>query len=124
MNLHLKARPRTNRQIIDEDDDEEERGFNELVQQLRAKNLVQKITRSNSLTALEKMDDAMVLNLAKSDIKKQMKSLFKVIDEEQKITPSSMAQRLKTIPDTEISPEHKTLLLEAFTKYFNKKQNN
>nr|QMU24855.1 PaRXLR31 [Phytophthora agathidicida] len=80
--------------------DEEERGFADVVQQLMAKNVANKMIRTNSISALEKVDDLAKLDKITAAIDDHLVSVFKFADDAN-MRPRDLAITLKKFPDVD-----------------------
>ncbi|POM77925.1 Secreted RxLR effector peptide protein [Phytophthora palmivora] len=76
--------------------DKEERGFYEVVQKLMAKNLVSKMVKSESVSALDKVDDTARLSKISTASDDHLASVFK-FSAAAKMSPDDLAIELKAI---------------------------
>ncbi|POM79278.1 Secreted RxLR effector peptide protein [Phytophthora palmivora] len=81
---------------IDEGD-KEERGIYEVVQQLMARHFVSKMLRTESFSALNKVDDLAKLKQISDATDNHLASVFKFADETKKMSPRDLAIELKTV---------------------------
>ncbi|POM72586.1 Secreted RxLR effector peptide protein [Phytophthora palmivora] len=79
------------------EDDKEERGFYEVVQKMMAKHFVDKMVRTESFSAVEKVDDLVTLNKISAEVDDQLKSVFKYAHETKKMSPKALTNEMKTI---------------------------
>ncbi|KAI9990498.1 hypothetical protein PInf_021526 [Phytophthora infestans] len=95
----------------------EERGFKEVVEEAMAKFVVDKVYRTNSFSALEKLEKTLnlpVLEKALVLADDKMKGAFKFA-EEAKMNPADMAKIVKDFPDFTDAEKMKTVL--EYTNY-------
>ncbi|POM73192.1 Secreted RxLR effector peptide protein [Phytophthora palmivora] len=77
--------------------DKEERGFYEVVQKMMAKNLVDKMVRTEPFPALDKVKDPAMASKISAAVDDHLKSVFKYAHETKKMSPKALANELKTI---------------------------
>ncbi|GMF36248.1 unnamed protein product [Phytophthora lilii] len=80
---------------------------------------VDKLTRSNSFSAIEITNDVRVLEKAGSIIEDHTKAAFTII-EKQNISPEIMTQKFLEIPDTVLSTYQKRVLFRHYNEYWKK----
>ncbi|POM75899.1 Secreted RxLR effector peptide protein [Phytophthora palmivora] len=97
--------------------DEEERGFYEVVQKMMAKNLVDKMVRTQSFSALEKVDDLAKLNKISAAADDYLASMFKFADDAN-MKPADLAIHMKGIEGADDDIIKKAV--EMYTKYLAK----
>ncbi|ETL32564.1 hypothetical protein L916_14892, partial [Phytophthora nicotianae] len=98
------------------DDDNEERGFAEVVERMMAKNLIDKLLRTHSFSALEKTNDGAVLDKALGMADDTMKSVFKFADDA-KMRPEDLAKIANNFDN--FDDALKGAALKEYTKYWN-----
>ncbi|POM77417.1 Secreted RxLR effector peptide protein [Phytophthora palmivora] len=81
--------------------DNEERGFADVVEKLMAKNLVDKMVRTQSFSALEKVDSQAKLDKLSAAADDYLTSVFKFVHEKAKMKPEDLAIQMKTFPDVD-----------------------
>ncbi|KAG2774627.1 hypothetical protein JG687_00013819 [Phytophthora cactorum] len=94
--------------------DNEERGIADVVEQLMAKNLVDKLFRTNSFSAFEKTTNLGVLKKAEAAADVKMKSMLKTADEAG-MRPKDMATKLNDFPD--VDDALRSAALQQYTNY-------
>ncbi|POM81241.1 Secreted RxLR effector peptide protein [Phytophthora palmivora] len=80
--------------------DNEERGFADVVENLMAKNLVDKMVRTQSFSALEKVDSQAKLDKLSAAADDYLTSVFKFVHDA-KMKPEDLAIQMKTFPDVD-----------------------
>ncbi|OWZ06590.1 RxLR effector protein [Phytophthora megakarya] len=88
--------------------------FGQVVEKLMAKNFVEKMAKSQSFSALEKVDDLKQLKKYAAAADDYMISMFKFADDA-KMSPRDMANTLKDVPQAGDVIAAKTV--ELYTKY-------
>ncbi|OWZ15300.1 RxLR effector protein [Phytophthora megakarya] len=103
---------------IDEGDKEERLStFAETVEKLMAKNLVDKIMRTQSFSALEKVENLAQLNRISEAVDDRMMKVFKFADDAN-MKPRDLANQLRNMPEADDAIATKTL--ELYTNYLKK----
>ncbi|OWY98700.1 RxLR effector protein [Phytophthora megakarya] len=93
--------------------DKEERGFADVVEKLMAKNLVDKMIRKNSFSALEKVDSLKKMDDILAAIDVNLASVFKAANNK-KMRPEDMATELRKLPGADDA-----LVTQAVQQYTN-----
>ncbi|OWZ12078.1 RxLR effector protein [Phytophthora megakarya] len=91
--------------------EKEDRGFADVVEQLMAKILVNKMVRTNSFSALEKVDDLGTLRKISDEAHHHMTSAFKAADQK-KMSPRDLAIEME-----KISGADNAIIVKAIKKY-------
>ncbi|OWY99860.1 RxLR effector protein [Phytophthora megakarya] len=118
-NQSVRYQPRFLRANNIDKGDKEERllGFAEIVEKLMAKNIVDKMMRTQSFSALEKVDDLSQLNRISDAVDDHMMKVFKFADNAN-MKPRDMANQLRNMPEADDAIATKTL--ELYTNYLKK----
>ncbi|KAJ8524441.1 hypothetical protein ON010_g16677 [Phytophthora cinnamomi] len=91
--------------------DEEERGFPDMA---AVKNFVKEMLRTESFSALEKVDDLVSLNKISAAADEHLASVFKFAHDNN-MSPDDLATHLKTIPKADKAISEKAV--EMYSKY-------
>ncbi|POM69256.1 Secreted RxLR effector peptide protein [Phytophthora palmivora] len=95
--------------------DKEERGFYDVVQKMMAKNIVDKVVRTESFSALDKVTDPAMVTKISTAADDHLASVFKFADETKKMSPRDLAIEMKTIQGADDDIIQKAV--EMYTAY-------
>ncbi|OWZ22774.1 RxLR effector protein [Phytophthora megakarya] len=101
--------------------DEEERGWNfgDVVEKLMAKHFVNKVVKTESLSAVDKVDDLAKLDNIMDAADNHAASMFKFAHENKNMRPSDLATELKTFK--ELDDDFITKTVGMYTDYLKKR---